>query len=386
MNTLRQQWEIVPLSDLLRKSDEMVEIRPDEVYREVTVKLWGKGVVLRREATGTEIAATRRGVIRSGQLVLSRIDARNGALGIVPDSLDGAVVSNDFPSFTADPTRLLPEYLSWLSKTHAFVELCKRASEGTTNRVRLKENRFLALRIPIPHVPEQQRIVARADEIAAKIQEARGLRRQIDDAADAICRSIVVDPGRRTAPTPLRELLYRREPDVEVDPSETYHFAGVYSFGRGVFRGDRKLGVEFSYGRLTQLRTDDFIYPKLMAWEGALGVVPPSCDGLFVSPEFPVFTINQEQVYPEVLDVYFRSPSTWPLLNLSSTGTNVRRRRLHPEQFLALQIPLPSRASQERLREVKKTIDAVKVIGAQAAVEMDALLPSVLEKAFRGEL
>lgn len=67
--------------------------------------------------------------------------------------------------------------------------------------------------------------------------------------------------------------------DVAVDGSVPYRFAGVYSFGRGVFPSVVKSGSEFSYERLSTVRTGDFIYPKLMAWEGALGVVPPEWDG-----------------------------------------------------------------------------------------------------------
>ncbi|MBA2245973.1 MAG: restriction endonuclease subunit S, partial [Gemmatimonadetes bacterium] len=87
----------VPLSEVLKRSDEWIEIRPEERYREVTVRLWGNGVVLRREVSGAEIAASRRLMVRAGQFILSRIDARNGALGLVPEALHGAVVSNDFP-------------------------------------------------------------------------------------------------------------------------------------------------------------------------------------------------------------------------------------------------------------------------------------------------
>ena len=41
---------------------------------------------------------------------------------------------------------------------------------------------------------------------------------------------------------------------------------------------------KFAFGfwglALTRLRAGDFVYPKLMAWEGAFGVVPPECEGI----------------------------------------------------------------------------------------------------------
>ena len=177
-----------------------------------------------------------------------------------------------------------------------------------------------------------------------------------------------------------------REPDVFVEQNELYHFAGVYCFGKGVFKGQRKSGMEFAYNRLTRLRKDNFVYPKLMAWEGALGIVPAECDGLVVSPEFPVFEINENRVLPETLDVYFRTPSVWPILSTASTGTNVRRRRLNPNDFLNLKIPLPSMGKQQQLSEIKAKVDVLKQLQAETQSELDALLPSILDKAFKGEL
>ena len=123
-----------------------------------------------------------------------------------------------------------------------------------------------------------------------------------------------------------------------------------------------------------------------MAWEGAIAIVPPECEGLVVSTEFPVFELDEQKVLPEVLDVYFRTPSVWPLLSNVSTGTNVRRRRLNPVDFLAYRMPLPQMRTQLKLRQIKKKVDVMKRLQTETAVELDSLLPAILDKAFRGEL
>jgi len=307
-------------------------------------------------------------------------------MGVVPPELDGAVVTNDFPTFNANRSRILPAFLGWLCKTRAFVDSCRIASEGTTNRVRLKERKFLELPIPLPPLEEQQRIVDRIDRLASKIDEAQQLRRRANGECDELCRAILRDDrwGSPT-PTPMHELVTWRKPHISVDATESYDFAGVYCFGRGVFRGQRKSGMDFSYKLLTQLQAGEFVYPKLMAWEGALGIVPNECDGLYVSPEFPVFTINEDRVLPEVLDVHFRSPSVWPRLSSASTGTNVRRKRLNPKDFLKYQFPLPPRPAQIALRAARRRMSELQPLQNQAS-QLDALLPSILDRAFKGEL
>src|SRR5271165_2127662 len=104
---METSYPLVPLGEVLIKSDEWASILPASRYREVTVRMWGKGVVLRGEVNGLEIASSRRLVARKDQLILSRIDARNGAIGIVPNYLDGAVVTNDFPTFSLKLDRIL---------------------------------------------------------------------------------------------------------------------------------------------------------------------------------------------------------------------------------------------------------------------------------------
>lgn len=69
------------VGDFLQRSDDWIEIQPDERYKQITARLWGKGLTLRGETLGSEIAASRQIRARAGQFLLSRIDARHGAYG-----------------------------------------------------------------------------------------------------------------------------------------------------------------------------------------------------------------------------------------------------------------------------------------------------------------
>jgi type I restriction enzyme, S subunit len=230
-------------------------------------------------------------------------------------------------------------------------------------------------------------LVARIDALAAKIDEAKRLRSEADEGIENLCRSFFHQgDDSQLTPTPMSELVRLREPDVTVDTNQQYHFAGVYCFGRGVFVGQRKTGMEFKYPRLTALRTGNFVYPKLMAWEGALAVVPPECNGLVVSTEFPVFEIDTTKVLPEVLDTYFRTPTVWPELSGTSTGTNMRRQRLNPADFLKYKFPLPAMPAQEKLSAIKKRRAEVAKHRNATIPALDAMLPAILDRAFRGEL
>ena len=160
------RWPNVALGEVLTKSDDWILIDPECEYKEVTVRNRGQGAVLRRIVTGAEIAGTRRMRVHHRQFIVSRIDARHGSSGVIPAELEGAIVTNDFPVFECDTSVLLPEYLGWYTKTPRFVDECRHASEGSTNRVRLKELAFLEITMSLPPIEEQRRVVEKLNRLA----------------------------------------------------------------------------------------------------------------------------------------------------------------------------------------------------------------------------
>ncbi len=112
------RWPRVPLGQVLTQSSDRIDLEPGETYAQITVKLWGKGLALRGLVKGSEIAAAQQVRVRAGQFLISKIDARHGAFGIVPPELNGAVVSNDFPVFDVANNRALHKYIAWVSRTY----------------------------------------------------------------------------------------------------------------------------------------------------------------------------------------------------------------------------------------------------------------------------
>src|SRR5207237_6910291 len=113
---------------------------------------------------------------------------------------------NDFWLFDVDNTAVDSAFLNEYIGTADFVDRCLRASEGTTNRVRLQPGRFLSLAIPLPPVPEQRRSVARVGGIRERIAKALELNEQLDAALDALVVSLHVAAASGDEPA-MKELL-----------------------------------------------------------------------------------------------------------------------------------------------------------------------------------
>ena len=74
---------------------------------------------------------------------MSKIDARNGAIGIVPETCDNAIITGNFWDFEINTNIIEPQFLTLLTTTKYFTKLFDRASNGTTNRHYLQEDLFL---------------------------------------------------------------------------------------------------------------------------------------------------------------------------------------------------------------------------------------------------
>ncbi|WP_337288512.1 restriction endonuclease subunit S [Candidatus Methylomirabilis sp.] len=380
------KWPMVKLGEVLRRSEETVLLQPDAGYRELTVKLWGKGVIPRRVVRGAEVAASRRFLAKAGHFVLSRIDARNGAMGLVPKGLDGAIVTNDFPVFTLDETKLVPGFLGWMSRTADFVEKCQHASEGTTNRIRLQEERFLAIEIPVPPLSEQRRIASRIEELATQIEQARGLRQQQEAEAQRALIAAFWQIAKNASRYSMQKVapLVRRA--VEVDPNASYPELGIRSFGKGTFHKPALTGFELGSKRLYRIEPGDLLFMNVFAWEGAVAVARPEDEGRYGSHRFITCLPEKDVVTPHFLCFYFLTEEGLEKLREASPGGAGRNRTLGLTALSNIQVPVPKIDEQQWFDDLQTEVDRLKMLQAETASELDALLPAILDRAFKGEL
>lgn len=398
---MSNRWPQTPLGELLTRSEETTSPSPDAEYREVTVKLWGRGVVQRGVVTGATIAGQRRFIVRRGQFILSRIDARNGALGLVPSDLDGAVVSNDFPVFDISQTRLSPEYLGWMCRTASFVEECRRASEGTTNRVRLQETKFLAREIPLPPLSEQQQIVARIEEIAAEVQHARELRAGAAIDARMLLTEYVGEVfdqlSRRCRSRPFGSF----SPHVTSGPrnwAKHYEESSALRFYRAQDIGAEGNILDGSkvfitpppgeQGRSAMLLPGDVMLVITGATVGRASVFREHLAPGFVSQHVAICRLPRDEVDPDFVLCGLRGPAGQSQLLGQRYGQG--KPGLNLANIRALSLPFPGLAEQRetvaRLNAMQAEVDALRCLQDETAAELDALIPAILDRAFKGKL
>jgi type I restriction enzyme S subunit len=132
---------------------------------------------------------------RPGDIVVAKIDLKNGAVGLVPD-WENVVVTNHFAIYEPDRLKLVPEYFLRLIQTSFFKSYLWRNKVGAEGRKEVKLDFFESIEIPLPPLEVQRAVVARWQAAQASAREAE------NTAIDLELRSkqeILDDLGIKTA-------------------------------------------------------------------------------------------------------------------------------------------------------------------------------------------
>ena len=182
-------WHQTRIGDVTEPVDRWETPVPGTAYRQIGVRLWGEGAYERDMLDGGDTKYASLNRVEPGDIIVNKIWARNGSVSVVNDHLSGCYCSGEFPLFRPLPNRLEPRWFYWITKTAWFWELCDIQSRGTSGKNRIRPERFLEIEIPLPPLSEQRRIVAKIEQLASKIEEARGLRSTSVAEAEALERS-----------------------------------------------------------------------------------------------------------------------------------------------------------------------------------------------------
>lgn len=164
---LRNQTAVtIRLSEVCKEAEQIKESTPS-FDRIITVRLHANGVH-QSNADNLELGATQYYIRKSGQLIYGKQNFHNGAIGIIPESLDGSLTSKDIPSFDIFQDKVNPIYLLCYMQHPSFYEPIEALTTGSGSK-RLKERDFLNLQIHLPNKEVQDEIAHSLTVLVSKI-------------------------------------------------------------------------------------------------------------------------------------------------------------------------------------------------------------------------
>lgn len=399
------KWPEVPLGELLRQVNRSERVDASKEYRLLGVRLDGAGPFLRETKLGGQSAAASLSQTETGDFIYSRLFAWRGAFGVIQAELNGCYVSNEFPTFQTDASKLDAAFLNYWFKLRSTLNLVEEKCTGSTplTRNRFKEAVFLPMRIPLPPLAEQRRLVARIQDASHQVNFMKTLQVQRPAASDAVLKARLnwlfgdcyqATPGsQRFDWTRLSDCVTDVADGPHVTP--TYCEAGVpfitaQNITTGRVRFENHKFIMPDDHRLYQRRAVAEKGDVLITKDGTVGV-PCFID---TDREFSFF-VSVALIKPrrglldgEYLTWALRTPGQQTRIVQRSRGDMIRHLVLR--EIRDLQLPLLPLPEQRRivaeLDALQTKTDEVKRLQTESAKELDALLPAILDRAFRGDL
>ncbi len=377
---------MVELGEVVVPAERAEAPEPGKSYRQIGVRLWGEGAYERESVDGAQTKYKQLFRAEAGDIILNKIWARNGSVAVVSDALAGCYGSGEFPMFTPKDDRLDHRWIHWLTKTPSFWEQCDEKSRGTSGKNRIKPEQFLRIEIPLPALDEQKRILARLQEFQTRITAAVEMQKStsLDTRRLLIASYFQIIEGVPYQPIADVAPLQRRP--VTVDPAQQYNEIGIRSFGKGTFHKSPVTGAELGAKRIFHVENGDLLFNIVFAWEGAVALATPQDEGRVGSHRFLTCVPKAGVASAHFLCFHFLTRQGLEDLSLASPGGAGRNRTLGLKALEEMRVPVPSFEKQRWFDSLLSSARDVANIRQSIRAECDALMPSILDKAFRGKL
>ena len=135
-----------------------IELEDNASYQLVTVRRGFAGVESRGIFKGKEIKVKNYFVVQTGDFLISKRQIAHGACGIVPESLDGAVVSNEYNVFVPQKETNI-DFFFLIMQLPYYKRLFYLMSDGVhIEKLLFKTNDWMKRSLSLPPLPEQQKI------------------------------------------------------------------------------------------------------------------------------------------------------------------------------------------------------------------------------------
>jgi type I restriction enzyme, S subunit len=394
------RWPTAALGEVLRPIDRGEVPAAGVAYRQIGVRLWGEGAYEREILDGgaTKYASLKR--VEAGDIIVNKIWARNGSVAVVSGELAGCYASAEFPTFVARSDGLDPRWFHWITKARWFWQQCEEASQGTSGKNRIRPEKFLEVEIPLPPLEEQRRIVAKLDAIAAEIGKTRTLRQQAGQEANALVASVLVHLYIEGL---ARGWVAGKLGDYVVgdcygsSEKTTEDASGVPILRMGNIQNGRLDTTDLKYLHLPAKDR-----PRLLLKRGDVLVnrtnsaeLVGKCAVFDVDEEFSFASylirlrLDQERADPRLVAALINSPLGRAFM-LSEKRQMTGQANVNATKLKAFPLALPSLDEQRQvvteLDALQAKADTLRRLQGQAGAELDLLMPSLLDRACRGEL
>ena len=333
--------------------------------------------------------------VEPGDVVFSKIDVRNGAIGLAPIDIARMCVTSEFPIYEVNEAVASSQYIKILFRTQAFKTLLNSMVSGASWRKSIQPSQLENVRVPLPKGAVKDAIVefwmrgeralqecySKAWYVASKVEDL--LRTNTSRFQTAVKSKIFVaeydkaqqwdmKAGRAAAfnaanPGFVRLGDFTEECTETVKPwaapEAEWPVYGVNN-KEGVFLNSLQKGADFN-APYKRIEKDWFFHNPTRANVGSLGIVPEVPDDAITSPEYQVWRLKGGFL-PAFMALLIRTDYFLSLVAFNRVGGV--KQRMYYANLAEIRLPMVALEEQQRIADEYSAIQA-EILLAKADLE-----------------
>jgi type I restriction enzyme S subunit len=165
------EWKKHSLKKVLDRYSKPVDVNPTQLYSQIGIRSHGKGIFHKEAVSGKSLGNKRVFWIEEDKLILNIVFAWERAITKTTTSEKGMVASHRFPMYQPKLGLLNLDYILLFFLTPRGKTYLELASPGGAGRNKtLGQSEFEKLKIYLPSIKEQEKIVSFLNEISKQIE------------------------------------------------------------------------------------------------------------------------------------------------------------------------------------------------------------------------
>ena len=355
-------WNTQKMKQWVALAERPVTLEDDKKYRLVTVRRGFGGVDLRGEYLGKDILVKNYFKVRQGDFLISKRQIAHGACGVVPESLDGAVVSNEYNVFIPNQGTNI-EMFNLMMRLPHYTRLFYLMSDGVhIEKLLFKTQDWMRRQLAMPPIEEQRKIAAilTTQDKVIELKEKRLAQKQRQKKY--LMQQLLT--GKKRLPgfseewkiKPLKKLTEKQR---KKNNGFQYRLILSNSAQHGIVSQDQEFDKEIA----NEERIDGYyiVIPGAFVYNPRISVTAP-CGPINVnetgetgimSPLYTVFTISSPQISQDFLKYYFQSSCWYKYVKgVANYGARHDRISISDGDFFDMPIPLPTKEEQSYIAKV----------------------------------
>jgi type I restriction enzyme, S subunit len=410
---IESRFPILRFEKIMHRVDRRFSIDDVDEYQCVGVRLYGQGAFIRETKPGALIKRKQQWILRAGDVVYNKLFAWKGTFAIADANVDGCIVSDKFPTYSLDTRVVTPEFLSLWFRSPQLAYEAQLLSKGAAalSKLTLNPPDFWRLPIPAPSVEEQDRIVNRVTAMIRKCEFTISCRARIDAVVQGRRAGIgsevrlLMTAALRALNEAMRTKLEILDAVLTLRPRSGPSFACSQN-GEGIavimpsalggFRFDGSKRLHGFGGEILKeadiLSQDDILISRGNKRDQVgLCIVYKNSERVTYANLLMKMRVDRAKALPDFVKYWIMTPLARAYVLQNTKGTSPSIQKINQQALINM--PFPANLSLIEQERWVKYLDAIfaKVDSCEALLraqyqDVERLIPSILSKAFRGEL